>query len=86
MNDRGFIALPPPPPARPAFRKGDRVRVVAFGASFSAVHTGMTVKQRELVLMSVLGSVREVAIARHLVSPAAGHGADCSSRALRKLG
>ena len=66
-DGRGIIALPPEPPQH-LFRKGDKVRVVAFGSSFSAIHTGMRAKSRELVLMSVLGSVREVAVARHLVS------------------
>jgi transcriptional antiterminator RfaH len=68
-NDRGIITLPPEPPAH-VYRQGERVKVIAFGATFDAIHTGMSRRSRELVLMSVLGSVREIAVARHLVSPA----------------
>jgi transcription antitermination factor NusG len=67
VDGRGIIILPPEPPKR-VYKRGDRVKVVAFGSTFSAIHSGMTSKQREIVLMQVLGSVREIAVARHLVS------------------
>jgi transcriptional antiterminator RfaH len=68
----GIIRLPPPPPPKPrrVFRKGEKVRVVAFGSTFDAIHTGMSRRDRERVLISVLGSVREVEVARHLIAVA----------------
>jgi transcription antitermination factor NusG len=71
-DERGIIRLRPPPPVtRRVYRKGEAVRVIAFGSSFAAIHTGLTVKQREMVLMTVLGSQRTVAVAHHLVSAVA---------------
>jgi transcriptional antiterminator RfaH len=63
----GIIRLAPPPPPR-AFRRGEKVRIIAGPfASFEALHTGMTRKARELVLIDVLGGRREVEVAPHLV-------------------
>jgi transcription antitermination factor NusG len=63
----GIIRLPPAPPPR-AFKRGARVRIIAGPfASFDAIHTGMTKKARELVLIDVLGGRREVEVASHLV-------------------
>ena len=71
-NEKGVIVLPPAPPAsRRVYKKGERVRVVAYGASFEGIHSGTTRKTREIVLMAVLGSVREVEVARHFVSAVA---------------
>jgi transcriptional antiterminator RfaH len=63
----GIIRLPLAPPPR-AFKRGDRVKIIAGQwASFDALHTGMTRKSRELVLIDVLGGRREVEVAPHLV-------------------
>jgi transcriptional antiterminator RfaH len=69
MNANGIIALPPEPPAY-KFRKGDKVRVNAFGTSFDAIHSGTSLRDRERILMTVLGSVRTVDVAKHLVRAA----------------
>jgi hypothetical protein len=64
----GIIRLPPPPSAR-VFCKGDRVKISAGQwASFDAVHTGMSTRERELVLITILGAQREVSVASHLVA------------------
>jgi transcriptional antiterminator RfaH len=70
-DDRGVIRLrpPPPPKSRHVFRKGDRVRILAGPfASFSALHTGMNHRERERVLIEILGARREVTVANHLVA------------------
>jgi transcriptional antiterminator RfaH len=66
-GERGLITLPPPP-GRRRFMKGEAVRIV--GGPFeglSAIHTGMTAHEREMVLIAMLGAQREVRIARHLI-------------------
>ena len=37
-------------------------------ASFSAIHSGMSNRAREIVLIAMLGATRQVAVARHLVA------------------
>ena len=64
-DDNGIIRLPPEPPKH-AFKKGDRVRILAGRfASFDAIHSGMSVRQREFVLLKILGSTRTVQVASH---------------------
>jgi transcriptional antiterminator RfaH len=69
-DDKGVIRLPPPPAApKRVFAKGARVKIIAGPfQGLAAVHSGMTVRQRELILLSVLGSTRTVAIASHLIA------------------
>ena len=70
-DDKGVIRSPPPPPAAPkrVFAKGARVKIIAGPfQGLAAVHSGMTAQQRELILLSVLGSTRTVAIASHLIA------------------
>jgi hypothetical protein len=51
------------------FCKGDRVKISAGQwASFDAVHTGMSTRERELVLITILGAQRELSVASHLVA------------------
>jgi Transcription termination factor nusG len=71
-DDKGVIHLPPPPPppSRRVYAKGEKVRVIAFGATFNCIHSGMTKRDREIVLANVMGSMREIAVARHSVSAA----------------
>jgi transcriptional antiterminator RfaH len=63
----GLIKLPPQAPPR-AFKRGDKVKILAGQfAHFDAIHTGMTARARELVLISLLGSTHQVPVAPHLV-------------------
>lgn len=73
VDSIGVIRLPPPPPPKPrrVFKKGAQVKIIAGPfASLAAIHTGMTTREREIVLINVLGARREVAIAAGLVAPA----------------
>jgi transcriptional antiterminator RfaH len=69
----GFVRLPeaPPPPVRRAIAIGERVQITAgpFGG-MSGLYAGMSTKDRERVLLHVLGGQREVRIASNLVIPA----------------
>lgn len=68
LNDRGVIRLDPPPRPPPrAFAKGEKVKIIVGGSRFDAIHTGLSRRQRELVLISVLGGRREIAVSSHLV-------------------
>jgi transcriptional antiterminator RfaH len=63
----GIIRLPSVAPPR-SFRRGDRVKILAGPfASFDAIHSGMTRKAREIVLINMLGATRQVEVAPHLV-------------------
>jgi transcriptional antiterminator RfaH len=73
MIDRhGFIKLPeaPPPPVRRPIAIGARVRIASgpFGG-MSGLYAGQSTRERELVLLHVLGGQREVRIAASLVVP-----------------
>jgi transcriptional antiterminator RfaH len=70
-GEKGLIILPPPP-GRRRFLKGEKVRIVGGPfAGLSAIHTGMTMHEREMILIAMLGAEREVRIAAHLVASAA---------------
>ncbi len=66
----GLIRLPPPPEARRrAYTKGPPVKIIGGPfAGLSAIHSGMTAKEREVVLFVILGSARQVAIPSHLIA------------------
>jgi transcriptional antiterminator RfaH len=68
----GFIRLPeaPPPPARRKIAVGSRVRVTAgpFGG-LSGLYQGQGSRDRERILLSMLGGQRPVLIAAGLVVP-----------------
>jgi transcriptional antiterminator RfaH len=69
----GIVRLPPPPPpkSRHVFKAGERVKILAAQfAHINAIHSGMSVRDRERVLLHVLGGRREVSVAHHLVVPA----------------
>lgn len=70
----GIVRLPPgsgpAQPIRRAFAPGEAVTVTG-GAfrGFHGLHTGMSVRDREVVLLDVLGGKRPIAIAAGLVVP-----------------
>jgi transcription antitermination factor NusG len=68
----GFVRLPeaPPPPVRRQIAVGARVRIASglFGG-MSGLYAGQSTRERELVLLNVLGGQRPVAIAANLVVP-----------------
>jgi transcriptional antiterminator RfaH len=73
IDGRGFVRLPEAP-AAPAGRKiaiGSRVKITGgpFGG-MSGLYAGMSTKDRERVLLRVLGGQREIRIASNLVIPA----------------
>ena len=74
MIDRhGFIKLPeaPPPPVRRQIAIGSKVRVTAGPFSgMSGLYVGMSTKDREKILLNLLGSQRPVLVPSNLVIPA----------------
>jgi transcription antitermination factor NusG len=68
----GFVRLPeaPPPPVRRQIAVGARVRIASglFGG-MSGLYAGQSTRERQLVLLNVLGGQRPVAIAANLVVP-----------------
>jgi transcription antitermination factor NusG len=68
----GFVRLPeaPPPPVRRQIAIGERVRIASgpFGG-MRGLYAGQSTRERELVLLHVLGGQREVQIAANLVVP-----------------
>jgi hypothetical protein len=68
----GYVRLPEAPaaPARRTIAIGAKVRITAgpFGG-MSGLYAGQSTRERELVLLNVLGSQRPVAIAASLVIP-----------------
>jgi transcription antitermination factor NusG len=73
LDGHGYIKLPeaPPPPPKRKIAIGARVRIASgpFGG-MSGLYAGMGAKDRERVLLHVLGGQREIRIASNLVVPA----------------
>ena len=71
IDAHGFVRLPdrPSPPVKRKIAIGSKVRITAgpFGG-MSGLYVGQSTRERELVLLNVLGSQRPVAIAAHLVA------------------
>jgi len=68
MDANGVIRLPPEPPKR-VWARGDRVKILGGQfASFDAIHSGMSNRAREIVLINMLGAQRQVAVAGHLIA------------------
>jgi transcriptional antiterminator RfaH len=64
----GVIHLPPPPKTRHVFKRGDRVKILAGQfASFAAIHTACA-RGNAIVLVTMLGATREVAVTSHLIA------------------
>ena len=72
IDRRGFVRLPeaPPAPARRKIEIGAKVRIAAgpFGG-MSGLYAGQSTRERELVLLNILGGQRPVSIAGGLVVP-----------------
>jgi transcription antitermination factor NusG len=72
MIDRtGFVRLPDKPssPARRVFEKGSAVKIV--GGPFqgvTALHSGMSASEKEILLIAMLGASRRISVPRHLVA------------------
>jgi transcription antitermination factor NusG len=70
IDRHGYVKLPeaPPPPVRRKIAIGARVRIASgpFGG-WSGLYAGQSTKDRELVLLNVLGGQRPIAIASNLV-------------------
>jgi transcriptional antiterminator RfaH len=72
IDGQGFIKLPeaPPPPVRRKIAIGAKVRIASgpFGG-WRGLYAGQSTRERELVLLNVLGGQRPVAIASNLIIP-----------------
>jgi transcription antitermination factor NusG len=68
----GFVRLPEAlgPPVKRQIAIGSKVKITSgpFGG-WVGLYAGMTTRERELVLLNVLGAQRPVAIASHLIAP-----------------
>jgi transcription antitermination factor NusG len=73
IDGHGYIKLPEAPsvPARRKIAVGAKVRIASgpFGG-MAGLYAGMSTKDRERVLLHVLGGQREIRIASNLVVPA----------------
>ena len=73
IDGHGYIHLPEAPaaPARRTIAIGAKVKITAgpFGG-MSGLYAGQSTRERELVLLNVLGGQRPVAIAAGLIAPA----------------
>ena len=72
IDGHGDIKLPeaPPPPVRRKIAIGTKVRIASgpFGG-MSGLYAGMSTKDRERVLLNLLGSQRPVLLPSNLVVP-----------------
>jgi transcriptional antiterminator RfaH len=72
IDGHGFVKLPkaPPPPVRRQIAIGAKVRIASgpFGG-MAGLYAGQSTRERELVLLNLLGGQRPVAVAANLVIP-----------------
>ena len=72
MTDaHGFVRLPDEPSKSPrhVFEKGEAVRII--GGAFqgvTALHSGMSAAEKEILLIAMLGAPRRIAVPSHLVA------------------
>jgi transcription antitermination factor NusG len=71
IDERGFIRLPDKPssPARRVFEKGAPVKII--GGAFqgvTALHSGMSAAEKEILLIAMLGASRRIAVPSCLVA------------------
>src|SRR5580700_7522118 len=83
IDGHGYIKLPeaPPPPIRRKIAIGARVRIASgpFGG-MSGLYAGMSTKDREKILLNLLGGQRPVLVPANLVIPAQWRGTDAQAR------
>jgi hypothetical protein len=72
IDGHGYISLPdrPSTPVKRKIAIGARVRIASgpFGG-MSGLYAGQSTRERELILLNLLGSQRPVAIAAKLIVP-----------------
>ena len=72
MTVGGYVRLPEAPsvPVRRQIAIGAKVRITAgpFGG-MSGLYAGMSTRERELVLLTMLGGPRKIAISAGLIAP-----------------
>ena len=69
-DERGIIRLPPPPGPKRRRRIAAGTKVSIIGGPFQGLHglhTGLTAREREIVLLDLLGAQRRVEIDPALV-------------------
>lgn len=71
IDEHGFVRLPDKSlsPPRRVFEKGASVKII--GGAFqgvSALHSGMSASEKEILLIAMLGAPRRVAVPSHLVA------------------
>jgi transcription antitermination factor NusG len=73
IDEHGYVRLPeaPPPPPRRKIAIGAKVRITAgpFGG-WTGLYDGQSTKDREKILLNLLGSQRSVEIASNWIAPA----------------
>ena len=74
MIDRhGFVRLPEAPAKsiRRVFKKDERVKILAGPfQGVAALHSGLSAAEKEILLISMLGASRQIAVPSRLVAPA----------------
>ena len=73
IDGHGFVRLPEKPssPARHVFAKGAAVKIIGGPLQgVAALHSGMSAAEKEILLISMLGAARQVAVPAHLVEVA----------------
>jgi transcription antitermination factor NusG len=71
IDGHGFVRLPDKPlnPSRRVFAKGAAVKVVGGPLrGVTALHSGMSAAEKEILLIAMLGAPRRVAVPSHLVA------------------
>jgi transcriptional antiterminator RfaH len=72
IDGHGFVRLPdrPAAPARRAFKKDERVKILAGPfQGVAALHSGLSAAEKEILLISMLGATRRISVPAHLVVP-----------------
>ena len=67
----GFVRLPdrPPKPPRRVFRKGDPLKIIGGPLQgVAALHTGLSAAEKEILLVSMLGAQRRIAVPAYQVA------------------
>ena len=71
IDGHGFVRLPDKPsrPSRRVFVKGAAVKIIGGPLQgVTALHSGMSASEKEILLIAMLGASRRVAVPSHLVA------------------